>query len=130
MNNGWTGGQYSFVRFIFGAYLCLHFIALVPCAVETFSAAGVLADGPASPYLRLFPNVLAVFDAPTFVTIFVASAIPAAVLFAVGYLDRTAAVWIWYVLACLFGRNPLALNLSLPFAGWLLLAHACLPPAP
>ncbi len=130
MNNGWTGGQYSFVRFIFGAYLCLHFIELVPWAEETFSATGVLADGTASPYLRLFPNVLAVFDAPAFVTIFVASAIPAAVLFAVGYLDRSAAVWIWYVLACLFGRNPLTLNPSLPFVGWLLLAHACLPPAP
>ena len=37
---------------------------------------------------------------------------------------------IWYILACLFGRNPLISNPSLPFVGWLLLAHALLPPAP
>lgn len=130
MNNGWTGGQYSVVRFIFGAYLCLHFVELVPWAVETFSSAGVLSQAEASPFIRLFPNILAVLDAPLAVTVIIATAIPASVLLAVGFLDRWAAVWIWYVLACLFGRNPLTLNPSLPFVGWLLLAHACLPPAP
>jgi predicted DCC family thiol-disulfide oxidoreductase YuxK len=34
------------------------------------------------------------------------------------------------VLACLFGRNPLIANPALPFVGWMLLAHACMPPAP
>src|SRR5262249_33464003 len=52
------------------------------------------------------------------------------VLFAVGRYDRPAAVVLWYVWACLFGRNPLIANPGLPFVGWLLLAHACLPAAP
>jgi len=44
-----------------------------------------------------------------------------------GKLDRVAAVLIWYLLACLYGRNPLIGNPSLPFIGWLLLAHALMP---
>jgi predicted DCC family thiol-disulfide oxidoreductase YuxK len=52
------------------------------------------------------------------------------VLFGLGLYDRAAAVLLWYVWACLFGRNPLILNPSMPFVGWMLLAHACLPPAP
>jgi len=52
------------------------------------------------------------------------------VLFAAGWHDRIAAVLLWYVWACLHGRMPLITNPSLPFVGWMLLAHACLPPAP
>src|SRR5262249_54671520 len=32
--------------------------------------------------------------------------------------------------ACLFGRNPLISNPSIPLIGWMLLAHLFLPPAP
>src|SRR5437588_563445 len=43
---------------------------------------------------------------------------------------RAPAVLLWYVWACLHGRMPLINNPGLPYVGWLLLAHACLPPAP
>ncbi|MES2608330.1 MAG: DCC1-like thiol-disulfide oxidoreductase family protein [Pseudomonadota bacterium] len=36
----------------------------------------------------------------------------------------------WYVLACLFGRNPLIANPSLPYVGWMLLAHLFIPKTP
>lgn len=45
----------------------------------------------------------------------------AAVFLAIGWLDRVAAL---VILACLGARNPPA------FGAWLLLWHACLPPAP
>ncbi len=48
---------------------------------------------------------------------------------ATGWWDRAAALLVWYVWACLFSRNPLISNPSLPFVGWLLLAHTLLPPA-
>jgi predicted DCC family thiol-disulfide oxidoreductase YuxK len=48
----------------------------------------------------------------------------------IGWFDRVGALAAWYVLACLFGRNPLILNPALPFVGWLLLVHAVLPAAP
>jgi predicted DCC family thiol-disulfide oxidoreductase YuxK len=90
----------------------------------------VLPDASASPLAHLFPNVLAIWDAPAFVIALIAIAAGLSVLFAIGLYDRVAAVAIWYIWACLFGRNPLIANPSLPFVGWMLLAHACLPPGP
>jgi predicted DCC family thiol-disulfide oxidoreductase YuxK len=130
MRNGWTGGQYSLVRAAFGTYLFVHFAQLVPWAAELFSNQGVLADCRASPLLHLFPNVLALWDGPAFVTALVAVAAGLSVLFAVGVCDRVAAVALWYIWACMHGRMPLISNPGLPYVGWLLLAHAALPPAP
>jgi hypothetical protein len=129
LSNGWTGGQYSAFRAAFGAYLFVHFVQLVPWGAELFSGRGVLPRS-ASPLLHLFPNVLALNDSPAVVTALLVGAAALSVLFAVGLFDRVAAVALWYVWACLFGRDPLISNPSLPFVGWLLLAHACLPPAP
>jgi predicted DCC family thiol-disulfide oxidoreductase YuxK len=128
--NQWTGGQYSLFRAIFGMYLFIHFAQLVPYGVEMFSNRGVLPDGTASPLLRLFPNVLALYDAPAFVTALLVFAMAASLLFAAGFYDRVAAIALWYLLACLFGRNPLIANPGLPYIGVLLLAHASLPRAP
>jgi len=130
IHNQWTGGQYSVFRAIFGAYLFVHFVQLIPWGAEMFSNRGVLPEGTLSPLLRIFPNIFALYDAPAFVTAIIGVAAALSVLLAIGLYDRVAAVVLWYVLACLFGRNPLIANPSLPYIGVLLLAHACLPPAP
>ena len=133
MNNGWTGGYYSFFRAIFGTYLLLHFMHLLPWTVEVFSSAGTLPDAQASPVIGLcpyFPNVLAYWDSPTGVKALLLLAAGLSVLFAVGCWDRVAALGLWYIWACLFGRNPLIGNPGLPYVGWLLLAHVFLPTAP
>lgn len=130
MSNSWTGGQYSLFRAAFGAYLLVHFAQLLPWGAELFSSAGALPHAEASPLAFLFPNVLSWFDPPWFVLALLASAVMSAALFALGWRDREAAVWLWYVWACLFGRNPLIANPGLPYVGWMLLAHACLPRAP
>ncbi len=124
MKNGWTGGQYSLYRIVFGVYLFIHFFALVPWADEVFHQ---ILPRDASPLLHLFPNILAFADVALPMLVIAQAA---AIFFAAGYHDRIAAVVMWYVLACLFGRNPLIANPSLPFVGWLLLAHAFLPRAP
>lgn len=130
MNNGWTGGQYSLFRVLFGLYLFIHFVHLIPWGAELFSHQGVLPQGSASPLLYAFPNVFALSDTPTFVTTLLVIAAGGSLLFAIGYYDRLVAVVLWYIWACLFGRNPLISNPGLPYVGWLLLAHACLPAAP
>ncbi|MGH9903553.1 MAG: hypothetical protein ACRD68_17240, partial [Pyrinomonadaceae bacterium] len=130
MNNSWTGGQYSIFRALFGTYLFVHLAQLLPWGVELFSNRGVLPESGASPLTAIFPNVLAAFDSPAFVTTFLAGGAVLSVLLAVGLHDRAAALVLWYVWACLYGRNPLISNPSLPYVGLLLLAHACLPPAP
>jgi predicted DCC family thiol-disulfide oxidoreductase YuxK len=103
---------------------------LVPWGRELFSDQGVLPHQADSPLIHLFPNLLAICDAPAFVTTLLVAALGLSILFTIGCWDRAAAVGLWYVLACLHGRMPLIINPSLPYVGWVLLAHACLPPAP
>lgn len=130
MTNGWTAGRYRIFRAAFGVHLVVHFVRLLPWAPEILSDRGAIPRGGASPLLHAFPNVLAIADPPWMTVALVGSAAVAALLFALGRWDRPAAVWTWYVLACIYGRNPLTANPSLPFVGWLLLAHAAMPRMP
>ena len=130
MTNKWTGGQYSVFRALLGAYLFVHFLHLLPWGAEVFSNRGMLADASASPLFGLFPSVFHLSDAPWVVNALLLAAALAAVLFAAGRWDRAAAALMWYVLACLFTRNPLIQNPALPYLGWMLLAHLFVPPAP
>lgn len=128
MNSGWSARQYSAYRAVFGGYLAIHFAMLIPFGRELFSNRGVLPEAAASPLAFLFPNILSVADSPAVVLAMLSLAVISALFFAAGIFDRVAAVVPWYVLACLFGRNPLIANPSLPFVGWLLLAHLAVPP--
>ena len=130
MKNGWTGGQYSLLRALFGVYLLIHFAMLIPYGAELFSNRGVLPDRAASPLMRLFPNVLSLSDSPAVVTSLLILGTLASIALTIGFRDRIAALILWYILACLFGRNPLIGNPSLPFVGWMMLLHAALPRAP
>ena len=130
MKNGWTGGQYSIFRAVFAIYLFVHFLQLLPWGAELFSNRGVLPDGSASPLLHLFPNILALNDSPGMVTALLTLGALLSVLFGIGLYDRSIALGLWYIWACLFGRDPLISNPSIPFVGWMLLAHLFVPPAP
>src|SRR6266404_612717 len=130
MKNGWTGGQYSIFRILLGLYVLQHFLTLFPWGAEVFSNRGVLPVAAASPLIRLFPNVLAIWDQPGFLTILLTLGALLSALLTVGFWDRPAALVLWYLWACLLGRNPLISNPALPFIGWLLLLHAVLPKAP
>jgi len=126
MKNGWTAGQYTLFRIVFGAYLFVHFLQLLPWGGEVFSREGVLPEASASPLTPYFPNVLSTCDSPAFVTGFIALGALLSVVLLLGKYDRPAAVGLWYIWTCLLGRNPLISNPSIPYVGWILLAHACL----
>lgn len=130
MKHGWTGGQYSLFRALFGAYLAVHFAMLIPYAREVWSNEGVLPDAHASPLIAYFPSLFRFVDSPIAVCITLATAAIASVFFGAGWKDRWLAIFLWYVLASMFARNPLISNPSLPYVGWMLVAHACLPRAP
>jgi hypothetical protein len=121
---------YALFRLVLGGYLLVHFLALLPWAPELFSERGLVPDGHLSPLLSLFPNVLALWDSPLAVQLLVGVGVVAAGALAWGGRDRGAALLGWYVLTCLFDRNPLIQNPSLPLVGWTLLAVAMLPRAP
>jgi hypothetical protein len=130
MTNGWTGGQYSVYRAIFGVYLAIHYFRLVAWGRELFSNQGLLPVPSISPLAYLFPNVLAIWDSPLFVQGLLVAATCLSVLFTIGLWDRVAAGILWYLGACFLGRDPLIMNPALPYIGWLLLAHTLLPEAP
>ena len=130
MRNSWTGGQYSIFRMLFGIYLFVHFVHMIPWAVELFSSEGMLPEAEQSPLLWLFPNIFILDDAPILVLGVIIGAAAASVYFVVGIADRFAALFMWFALACLYGRNPLIANPSLPYVGWMLLAHLFIPKAP
>ena len=121
MTNAWTGGQYSLYRALFGGYLFVHFAHLLPFGKEVFSNAGMLADASVSPLYPLFPNLLFAWDSPVAVTTLLALGLVASIALGIGRRDRIAALFLWYVWACLFTRNPLISNPGLPLVGWLLL---------
>mgnify|MGYP003631368400 FL=1 len=126
----WTGGQYSLFRGLLGAYLCVHFLVLIPWGAEVFSSAGVLPDGALSPLFGIFPNLFHVADTPAFVSGALIVAVGLSIALAIGWRDRVAAVLLWWIWASLFGRNPLISNPSLPYVGLLLLLHAGTPRSP
>lgn len=130
MKNAWTSAQYSYYRAIFGGYLLIHFLQLLPWGEELFSSRGVLPQSSISPLIHLFPKVLALLDSPQFVEALLITAAVLSLLFAIGIRDKLAAVGIWYIWASLLGRNPLISNPSIPFIGWLLIAHTLVPSVP
>ena len=91
----------------------------MPYGQEPFSSAGSLLHAKARPLAYAFPNLLALFDPPWFVVGLLLAGVAASLLLAVGLHDRVAAVFLWYVWACLFGRNPLIGNPGLTYLGWL-----------
>jgi len=128
MKNGWTRGQFLIFRVTFGLYLLYHFLSLLPWGTELFSSRGVLPQGALSPLFHLFPNVFLLWDSPVFIQACLLAPAIFSVFLIVGKFDRAMAILIWYVWACLYGRNPLIGNPSLPFIGWMLLAYALIPP--
>ena len=130
MRNSWTGGQYSIFRALFGIYLLVHFVHLAPWAWELFSSDGMLAEAERSPCCGCSRTFSALWMRRHFVLAITILAALASLFLAAGVGDRWAAFFLWFVLACLYGRNPLIANPSLPYVGWMLLAHLFIPKAP
>ena len=130
MNNHWTGGQYSIFRALLGAYLFVHFAQLVAWGRELFSNEGMIDDAAHSPIFGLIPSVLSISDSPATAAGMLFVGTVASLFFALGKHDKLAALVMWYLLACLLGRNPLIANPALPYLGWMLLAHLFVPAAP
>jgi hypothetical protein len=111
-------------RTLLGLYGCVHFIMLLPYATELFSRDGMLPDGQLSPLLHAFPNVLALYDAPWVAQSVVALGALSSAMLTLGRYPRGSALVTYYAWACLFGRNPLIDNPSLPYVGLMLLVCA------
>jgi len=122
-----SGLQFALFRLAFGFYLCLNCAYLLPYASEIFSRAGAIPDARLNYTYGLLPNPLEHWDSPMAVRVFVGAMVVLAVLYTVGSFRRTASILLWYGWACLFNRNLLINNPSLPYIGQLLLLSALVP---
>ena len=122
-----TARQFAWFRVVFGSYLAIHFAQLVPWGAELFSREGVLPRASLNPTHGILPNVLAWWDSPAFVTAFLVALVGLSVFFACGVARHAAALLVWYGWACLFNRNVLISNPSIPYVGLLLLLTTVVP---
>ena len=119
--------QFAIFRVLLGFYLAVHFAALVPYGAELFSNRGVLADARLNLTYGILPNILEHYDSPKFVIVFLVAMSILAVAFAFGLQRRFAALLLWYGWACLFNRDNLINNPSIPYVGLLLLLTLLVP---
>ena len=122
-----SAGQFALFRVIFGAYLLQHFLWLLPSGAELFSNAGVLADPRLNATYGLLPNPLERWGTPAFVTGFLVVLSVLSAAFMLGLARRWAAGLLWFGWACLFNRNNLISNPSLPYVGLILLFCTLIP---
>lgn len=119
--------QFALFRIIFGLYLLVHFVMLLPDASAIWSNTGFLWDVKLNMTYGVFPNVLYLLDSPVSVTLFVSVMALLSFFVMIGFFRRTSSLLLWYGWACLFHQNNLILNPGLPMVGWLLLALAIIP---
>lgn len=120
--------HFAFFRITLGLYLAVHFAQLLPYGAELFSNQGMLPQPQLNLTFGILPNPLAVWDSPSCITLFLSVLLLLSLAFAAGLQRRIAALLLWFGWACLFNRNNLILNPSIPYIGALLLLCALLPP--
>jgi hypothetical protein len=120
--------QFAIFRMALGVYLTVHFVQLLPYGTELFSNQGMLPNARLNLTFGILPNPLAYWDSPGCITTFLAGLTLLSVALATGICRRSAAVFLWFGWACLFNRNNLILNPSIPYVGLLLLLSALVPP--
>lgn len=118
---------FALFRIIFGTYLLVHFIHLLPVSEELFSNQGVINSSTLLPSYGKLPLHIFKYDDPLNIRYFVISLIVSSGLFTIGILRRVVSLWLFYGWMCLLNRNPLISNPSIGYIGWLLLACALIP---
>lgn len=119
--------QFALFRSIFGAYLLIHFVDLVPVAEALWSSSGMVSDVTHNLTYGFFPNILYWLDTPLSVMLFVSILALLSFFVMIGFFRRTSSLLLWYGWACLFHQNNLILNPGIPMIGWLLLAMTIVP---
>lgn len=119
--------QFALFRMVLGGYLAVHFAQLIPYGTELFSNQGLLPDAQLNPLSGIFPNPLAYWDSPGDVRFVLLALTGFSSLFMLGVFRHIAAVFLWFGWACLFNRNNLISNPSIPYVGILLLLSTLIP---
>ena len=119
--------QFATFRIVLGLYLTIYLAHLIPYGAELLSREGMLPDASLNFTHRILPNPLEWADTPGVVTAFLIGLTILSISFTVGLFRRVTAVLLWFGLACLFNRNNLLSNPSIPYVGMILLMCAVIP---
>lgn len=122
-----SGYQFTAFRFLFGIYLAIHFVHLIPYGAEIFSREGMLPDASLNFTHGILPNPLEHWDTPGVVTGMLVLLAFLSLAFAAGFHRHICALLLWYGWACLFNRNNLISNPSIPYIGIILLLTLAIP---
>lgn len=124
----YTPYQFTIFRVVFGVYLLWHFLVLFPNATELFSSNGILPDPSLNFTFPLAPwNPLYYFDSPAIISSFIVLCITLSAILTLGWQRPTVAFLFWFCWACLYNRNNLISNPSIPYIGLLLLLLVIVP---
>ena len=102
--------QFSLFRKIFGLYLAIHFLYLIPYAQEIFGAAGTLETARMNLMFGLFPNILLFIQNKTLA---LEAGLVILALFSVASIFLLSPFIygvLWYGWAAYFNLNNLILN--------------------
>lgn len=127
---GWTGGQYSVLRALLGAYLLAHFLHLTLWAWGLLASADLLLDPRQGFLLPVLSDIFAVDDASGIVMAVTIAGAACSLLFILGIADKPAAILMLFALACMYAVDPFIARQSTTYLGWMLLAHLLMPKAP
>ncbi len=119
--------QFAIFRIALGTYLAVHFAFLLLYGAELFSDRGVLPDPALNFTHGFFLNLLNGWDSPFAVTLFLLALVILAIALAAGIYRRVAAALLWFGWACLFDRNNLINNPSIPYIGLILVLSLLVP---
>ena len=118
---------FAALRIALGLFLAQRFLFLIPYAGEVFGRDGTMADSDLNFTAGILPSPLDHWDQPWQVQLCLVSLVALSLLFAAGVARRPAALVLAYGAACLFNRNNLIANPSLPYLGALLLLSCTVP---
>ncbi len=124
---GYSSTQFAIFRMIFGGYLFFHFFSLINYSEAIWGRNGMFPEASLNMTYPYFPNILFIWDSPLVSHIVIVLIGMAALGICLGVWRPMLSLYLWYGWACLFHRNNLILNPSVPIVGWLLLALAIIP---
>ncbi|MFC7339277.1 DCC1-like thiol-disulfide oxidoreductase family protein [Haloferula chungangensis] len=119
--------QFAIFRIVFGVYLLIHFLMLMPYSGELFGARGVIGDASLNPTSGLFPTPFACELPDAVCALLIGVLVVAAGRFAGGVWRGWMAVVLWFGWSALFHRNNLIANPSIPYVGLLLMLCVLIP---
>ncbi|MEM1083395.1 MAG: DCC1-like thiol-disulfide oxidoreductase family protein [Verrucomicrobiota bacterium] len=122
-----SGWQFALFRIVFGSYLALHFLQLIPYGAELFGGSGLIPDVALNPTAGLFPTPFGLPLSDGVIALILVLLVVASLMFTVGVGRPWVALLLWFGWSALFHRNNLIANPSIPYVGLLLLLCALVP---